>query len=93
MLRILFSAYLQSLQKTRMVFFIRCHHAGDREAETSLPQDPKADEAARQKQLEERRKDYRWSIDVGTYSHVQSQEEQGWGVVNDIKSCCVQKGI
>ncbi|CAN0288357.1 unnamed protein product [Ascophyllum nodosum] len=41
----------------------------DREAKTSLPQDPKADEAARQKQLEERRKNYRWStegIPVGT---------------------------
>ena len=63
-----------------MGFFLRCHHAGDREAKTSLPQDPKADEAARQKQLEERRKDYRWSTEVRTYSHVQSQEEQGAGV-------------
>eukprot|EP00903_Cladosiphon_okamuranus_P008352 g8033.t1 len=41
----------------------------DREGVTSLPQDPKADPAKRKKQLEERKKDYRWStkeIPVGT---------------------------
>ncbi|CAM9249351.1 unnamed protein product [Ascophyllum nodosum] len=41
----------------------------EREAETTLPQDPNADKTARLKQLEERRKEYRWStegIPVGT---------------------------
>ncbi|CAM9249501.1 unnamed protein product [Ascophyllum nodosum] len=41
----------------------------ERDTETSLPQDPKADKAARLKQLEEKRIDYRWStagIPVGT---------------------------
>eukprot|EP00752_Nemacystus_decipiens_P012081 g10711.t1 len=41
----------------------------DRDGVTSLPQDPKADPAKRKKQLEEKKKDYRWStseIPVGT---------------------------
>lgn len=39
-------------------------YSGDREGPTTLPQDPKADKAARLKQLEERREDYRWSTEV-----------------------------
>ena len=39
---------------------------GEREAETTLPQDPNADKTARLKQLEERRKEYRWSTEVRT---------------------------
>lgn len=37
---------------------------GDRETSTTLPQDPDADKAARLKQLEEKREDYRWSTEV-----------------------------
>lgn len=40
------------------------NNAGDREGETSLPQDPKADPVQRKKQLDAKKKDYEWSTEV-----------------------------
>lgn len=48
----------------RFIIIVVIDYSGDREAPTTLPQDPKADKAARLKQLEERREDYRWSTKV-----------------------------
>ena len=42
---------------------------GNREGPTSLPQDPKADPAKRKKQLDARKKDYKWSTEVRTAMH------------------------
>lgn len=46
------------------IFIMIGDYSGDREGPTTLPQDPKANKAARLKQLEERREDYRWSTEV-----------------------------
>ena len=44
-----------------------------RDAETSLPQDDKADQAARREQLEKKRDLYEWSYAVRTKSRVSTR--------------------
>ncbi len=47
---------------------------GNREGPTTLPQDPKADPAKRKKQLDAKKKDYRWSTEVRSMWRAEDRE-------------------